>query len=257
MEQEQEQEQEGHRLLSLAMQQSAQNDPEAADNYCKAATQYTIANLHVKASLAFELAARIKENNNQKCDAACYYRKAVNCLPAESKHNIVLLNKVIKLYLDDGKFASAANNYDKLGHIQITEKYFYDAITSFEEACKYYEIEGSISTATMCLTKATYLLIDLKEFDKALVHLRKIYTNYNQNTLTNFKCIDIFSSMMVIKLHLNTSDECKEFLKEFSVHSNNKGYKLFEILINTGEGKDLINKYDFKTCKFNADALTQ
>jgi hypothetical protein len=224
------------------------NGLESVDSYCNAGNIYLIANVNNKASLAFQLAGGICELYHEK------YR-AIDCYHMPPNEAIVLLNKAIILYLDEEKFASVAMNYNELAKMQLEEKLTSDAINSFEQAYKYYEIKGLHSNASQCLVRAVELLVDLKEYEKALIHLCKIYTTYKRDKLTEYRCKTIFLEMGIIKFHLSTNNECRNFLIQYNIHSDTKEYQFLENLINSSNKDEILDIVNNDEYLFNKQYL--
>lgn len=53
------------------------------------------------------------------------------------------LERAVQLFLDDGKFASAAKNKQQVAEIAEEDGRTTDAIIAYEKTCDYYEAENS------------------------------------------------------------------------------------------------------------------
>jgi tetratricopeptide (TPR) repeat protein len=133
-----------------------------------------------------------------------------------SAHSLAItcLQRAVKLFLDDGKFSSAAKQNQCIAEMHEEDGRITDAIIAYEKTCDYYEAENSarylskfvcshfISTGMACLLKAAYLSIDAVEYQRAIDILEKVAAYYATNNLTNFKCKTLFLEASICRLFL-------------------------------------------------------
>jgi alpha-soluble NSF attachment protein len=186
----------------------------AIELYIKAANQYKIAKNWQKAGIAFNDAAHLcLEISHGNYQAASNFQKAAEMLRKVDKQGAIkALERAVQLFLDDGKFASAAKNKQQVAEIAEEDGRTTDAIIAYEKTCDYYEAENSASTGMGCLLKAAYLCIDGMEYERAVTIFEKVSTYYSTNKLTEFKCKTLFFEASICRLFLGDTVETKKSL---------------------------------------------
>jgi len=186
----------------------------AIDLYIKAANQFKIAKNWQKAGIAFNDAAQLSlETSHGNYQAASNFQKAAEMLRKVDKPGAIkALERAVQLFLDDGKFASAAKNKQQVAEIAEEDGRTTDAIIAYEKTCDYYEAENSASTGMGCLLKAAYLCIDAMEYEKAITIFERVSTYYSSNKLTDFKCKTLFFEASICRLFLGDTVETKKSL---------------------------------------------
>jgi len=189
----------------------------AIDLYIKAANQYKIVKSWQKAGTAFNDAAHLcLETSHGNYQAASNFGKAAEMLRKVDKAGAVkALERSVQLFLDDGKFASAAKNKQQVAEIAEEDGKLTDAIIAYEKSCDYYEAENSSSTGMGCLLKAAYLCIDALEYEKAISIFDRVAVYYSTNHLTNFKCKTLFFEASICRLYLGDLVETKKALSSY------------------------------------------
>jgi len=189
----------------------------AQDLYIKAANQYKIAKCYEKAGQAFADAGQLYlESNHGNYSAASNFTKAAEMYRKTNKAAAVKnLERSVKLFLDDGKFSSAAKNKEQVAEIAAEDGRHTDSIIAYEKAADYYEAENSPSSASACLLKAGYLSVDVCEYEKAITIFEKVAGNYVNNTLTNFKCKQLFFEAQICRMFLGDLVDCRKSLGRY------------------------------------------
>lgn len=141
-----------------------------------------------------------KISNSQ---AALYFSKAADQYSVNNKYSAKLcLEKSIKLLEADSDFYNAAAQYHKIAEISLFNEEILEAINAYENASKYYERENLNPISFLCLSKAAYLLIDIKKYNDAILHLEKISYYYDTMLLTEFKGKYLNFEISLIKIYL-------------------------------------------------------
>jgi len=189
----------------------------AIDLYIKAANQFKIAKNWQKAGIAFNDAAQLSlETSHGNYQAASNFQKAAEMLRKVDKPGAIkALERAVQLFLDDGKFASAAKNKQQVAEIAEEDGRTTDAIIAYEKTCDYYEAENSSSTGMGCLLKAAYLCIDAMEYERAIGIFERVSTYYSTNKLTDFKCKTLFFEASICRLFLGDVVETKKSLNRY------------------------------------------
>jgi len=231
----------------------------AIDCYVKAANQFKIAKCYQKAGVAFNDAAQLYlETSHGNYQAASHFTKAAEMFrkTEDKKAASQALTRSIKLFLEDGKFSSAAKNCQQLAEVAEEDSRITDAIISYEKACDYYEAENSPSTGYACLLKAAYLCIDVVEYQKAIDILEKAAAYYANNNLTNSKCKQLFFDALVLRIFLGDLVECKKTLTRYCSMKNDfhktREYTMLDACI---EACEKFNPGDFSNAVTEFDSL--
>jgi len=190
----------------------------AVDSYVKAANQFKIAKCFTKSGQAFNDAAQLcLEMTHGDYQAASNFTKAAEMFRKTDKIAAQKsLERSVKLFLDGGKFSSAAKNTQQLAEIAEEDSRLTDAIIAYEKACDYYEADNSPSTGMACLLKAAYLCIDCCEYDQAINVLERAATHYANNQLTTSKCKQLFFEAGILRMFLGDIVECKKSLTRYT-----------------------------------------
>lgn len=179
------------------------SDNKSLDDYTKAANQYKIGGCWLKAGHSFEAIAILNSNSSIYATASNYTKAGdmfIKCNNFDKTKEC--LSKAIKLFLEDGKFASAASSCVKLAEVNDNNNDKLGAIEYYELAYKYYDCENSTATGYSFLLKAAYCLIDLEEYDKALQHLIKCCEFYETKNLTLFKAKKLRFEITIVEMYL-------------------------------------------------------
>jgi len=189
----------------------------AIDLYIKAANQYKISKSWLKAGQAFNDAAHLcLETSHGNYNAASNFSKAAEMFRKVDKLSAIkALERATQLFLDDGKFSSAAKNKQQIAEIAEEDGRTTDAIIAYEKTCDYYEAENSTSTGMGYLLKAAYLSIDALEYERAITIFEKVAAYYSTNNLTNFKCKTLFFEASICRLFLGDIVETKKSLSRY------------------------------------------
>ena len=207
----------------------------AIDYYIMAATKYSLIKNYDKAGKTFAEAALLYlDTKHGKYLAAVNYTKSADNYLKVNKHQAkIYLEKSIKLYLDEGKFSTAAKNSEMLAEIYLEDKYFSDAAAAYECAHDYSEIDKSLNLATSCLVKAAYILIGNEDYDRSIINLEKSAAYYAKTT-NDFRCRPLYFDISIIKMFLGDIVECKSILAKYQ-HSDSNEYKMLDAAINAME----------------------
>jgi len=189
----------------------------AIEYYTKAANQFKIAKSWQKAGTAFNDVAQLSlETAHGNYNAASNFSKAAEMLRKVDKQGAIkALDRAVQLFLDDGKFSSAAKNKQQIAEIAEEDGRTTDAIIAYEKTCDYYEAENSTSTGMGYLLKAAYLSIDALEYERAITIFERVATYYSTNNLTNFKCKTLFFEATICRLFLGDIVETKKSLLRY------------------------------------------
>jgi len=189
----------------------------AIDCYIKAATQYKIAKAWQKGGIAFNDAAELSlETSMGSYQAASNFSKAAEMFRKTDKARAVkCLERSCQLFLDDGKFSSAAKNKQQVAEIHEEDGRITDAIIAYEKTCEYYEAENAQSTGFACLLKAGYLCIDAMEYERAIGIFERVAAYYASNSVMFFKCRTIFLEASICRLFLGDLVETRKCLSRY------------------------------------------
>jgi len=189
----------------------------AIDCYIKAANQYKIAKAWLKAGYAFNDAAELSlETSMGNYQAASNFSKAAEMYRKEDKSRAIkCLDRATQLFLDDGKFSSAAKCKQQVAEIHEEDGRVTDAIIAYEKTCDYYEAENSQSTGMSYLLKAAYLSIDGMEYERAIGIFEKVAAYYATNNITHFKCKTLFFEASICRLFLGDIVETKKSISRY------------------------------------------
>lgn len=190
--------------------------------YIKAASEYSLSNQKCKAGLSYQLGAGIFYENNFNYQAALNYIKASNQYNGiENNRSIACLTIATNLLNITKHFKLAATNLEVLGLLNIKEKRFVEAIDSYEKASKNYKRLNMNKEAFKCLHKISTIMIQNEDYEKAIIYLEKM----------NSKNEDIFFDIGVLRLYINDTTACSEFLKQQNKFMLTKKYFLLTDLI--------------------------
>jgi tetratricopeptide (TPR) repeat protein len=222
---------------------------ESINLYTKAGFKYKLAGCYKKAGESFKEVAKLYEMSPYQhhsaavawTDAADMFRK-VDLLRAQDA-----LNNSIKILLDNNRYALAAKNLKILGEIAEEESQFFEAIIIYEQAVSYFEIDKHPFEAIQTLEKTIKLLIEQKEYKKAIKNLEKIAL-YHNSTYTHYKTNVYFFEVIVLQLFLDDIVECKKLLVSYCKikqdFNKSPEYEALEKLIGGYECHDSEKFYD-------------
>lgn len=214
----------------------------AIEHYISATVQYKIAKSYYKAATAFTSAADLQLGGKygNYYAATNYALAAENFAKVDTSKAKIYLEKSISLFLHDGKFLTAAKYSEMLADINLETSCITEAITQYERSADYYEADKSMVASNKCLLKAAYILIDDKQYTKALINLEK-NANYYATSSYNHKCPEYFFEIIVIKMHQGDIVECKKLLDKYqNIDRFNKSQenKALSEMINAHENYD-------------------
>lgn len=150
-----------------------------------------------------------KVGNSQ---AALYFSKAANQYSVNHKNMAKLcLRKSIDLLKISNDFYNVATQYQKIAELSLIDEESLDAIEAYENASKYYEQENLNPASFLCLSKAAYLLINLKKYDEAISHFERISDYYDSMLLTEHKSKNMNFEISLIKIYNETILHWEEF----------------------------------------------
>ena len=233
-------------LLNIA------NNSNLPQDYIKAGNKFILEDRYDLAAVAFQRAGEIliSSSFNKNYLAANNFVKSAENFIKVGNYNLSyqLLLTAINIYLEDGKFATAAKQLSNLGDLYYQNKDLPLAIDSYEKSCKWFCYENSKSTGYSILYKVAELYIENKEYSKAIKFLIQIKEYYESNKLTKFKCKQLFLEILIIKLYIN--DDYLNFFITQEKHFSTREYKLIEGLINSlsNNDKELFRE---SVCDFN------
>ncbi len=208
-------------------------DEESIKNYIHAGNQFNISECYLKAGDAFAIAAQQLLDKKENYRSAAIFSKAgENYVKIDNSKAKICLDKSVDLFVDNGNMAAAAKKLEILAMISFNDKHLSDAAELYEKAQKYWNSEDSPATGYQSLLKAEYILIDIGEYNKAVLHLERIGSYYKNQPIMIVKCREIFFEIGILKLYLNTLNECNDFLIENSVNILSMGHTFLKNLIN-------------------------
>lgn len=215
-----------------------------AEDYIKAGNCYIVEDNYYLAANSFELAGKVYFDKGEKYLAAGTYVKVSDNYTRANGYKaaaVDLLEKSIDIYLENGKFASAAKQYEKKACLHVKDKNMTPAIEDYIKAHKYYCAEQSENTGYGCLYKAAQLTIENEEYTKAIKLLYQVNKYYEINELTQFKCKQLVLEIAILKLFSVDVNECKTYLSNLfnlDKHKSTREYILLQELIEAMEKSD-------------------
>lgn len=191
------------------------NPQRMIDLLSKASTYYKLAKLHSQTANVFvmlgDLYCTTSHNNYQ---AAINFRNAGdNFVLAEDYEDAKInFDKASKLFLEEGKFSSAAKIVTTVADMLNNQKMFNEAIAYYTKAYDYYLMENSASTACSNLLKAAYLMLEMNRYQETNKCLETVYNYYINHDLTVFKCRELMLHIGIIDIYLQDIKGCKIWL---------------------------------------------
>lgn len=183
----------------------------AIDLYKQAINYYKLAKSYNKIGQAHVKIAELECGYYQV--ASNYLEAAKNFAKVDKKKVVVCYKKASENFTKDGKFSSSARILETLGEIYKEDLLFSEAITSYEKAYDYYEIDNQHVAAHKCLLESAYLLIRCEKYEDAICHLKEA-SNYYSKTLVDFKCSQLYFDMIIIRMFSGDIVECNKLLNE-------------------------------------------
>jgi len=211
--------------------------------YIKAAFEYSLSKQNRQAGLSFQLGANIFLENNLNHQAAINYINASKQYTnIDNDIAISTLKTAIKLLSNTKNYKLLANNLETLAILNEKERRFLDAIKSYERASNIYKCINMNKDSLKCLRKISTVLIHDEDYEKAIVHLEKIE---NRNK-------DIFFDIGILRLYINNTTICTEFLMKENEFMLTREYFLLNDLILSFDQK---NKTRFQKLLVDHNAI--
>jgi hypothetical protein len=218
----------------------------AIDKYIKASIKYKISHCYLKEGDVTSIIAQLHLESGHTFLAARNFRDAGEILrDADKLRAKIYLHRSIDLFLEEGKFAAVAKNYDMLA--KIGEPFSTDInylIDCYEKAYDYYVIEGSPNTGLDRLLKAAYLLINSDNTDgynRAIKHLETAFHQYRSEKLSSLKCTRLLLEIGIIEMFFGNIVGCKDWLIVCSKYGfdNSKEFIFINSLVSAHEKCDI------------------
>lgn len=173
----------------------------AAENYIKAASEYINYNRYYEAGLSFVIAAEIFKINDANYQAAVNYSKAAKMFRIINVQNDEesSLKCSITFFENDKNYKLAASDCCKLAYLYHRINNYDNAIIMYERASLNYKKHGDLNNHIESLVKASHVLINKGDHEKALLYLNNIYTAIIPTELIKSIFLDI--SILILYLY--------------------------------------------------------
>lgn len=215
---------------------------QAISFYKSAIYHYKLAKIYRKVVETYTAIAELElDSECGHYQAASNYSLAANFyLKIDRSMSILYYKIAIELYLKDGKFSTLARTLETLGEIYKESSSISEAIDTYEKAFKYYEIEDSPTAAYRCLLESSYMLIRIKEYQRALIHLEKVANYYASSVFPKSRYTQVYFEVIVIHMFLGNIVECKRLLNKYkpTLFGKSKEYDALNKAINAYENHD-------------------
>lgn len=158
---------------------------EAAELYQKAGNAFKMAKNWTASGQAFCQAAEVHLKQNTKHEGANMYMEAANSFKkADPQEALNCLNKTCEIYIDMGRLAMAAKQYQAIAELYETDLVDTpNAITYYEKAADLFKTEENNSPATKCLLKVAHFSALAEKYQRAI----EVFEQVSPTTLLNVK----------------------------------------------------------------------
>lgn len=224
----------------------------AIDLYIKAANQYKSVNCYKKAGTSFNKAAELYQtlSHHDYHAASTFSNAAKMFLNVDKILAQEIFEKSIKIFIEIGNFNYAGKNLKMLAEMLEEDSKFVESITIYEKVVNYFELGNMSHEAMIILEKATILLINSKEYNKAIINFEKLAV-FHSTRPTYYKTNIYILGAIILQLYLNDIIQCKKLLTKYSNMKKefNKTYE-YEFL------DKIITAYECCNCKKFSDAVS-
>jgi len=180
------------RLASWSLFSSNKFD-DAAELFSKAANLFKVSKNWNEAGGAFERTAQCHLKLQSAHEAASSYQDAANCYKKfDSARAVLLYSEAVAVYIDLGRFTTAAKLQKEIGELKEAENDLKAAIDAYQQAADFYAGEESSSQANQCLLKVAGFAASMADYKKAIDIYEQVASSSLESQLLKWSVKDYF-----------------------------------------------------------------
>lgn len=188
---------------------------DAAELFKKAANKFKIERNMEKAVESHSKTAELHLKLNEQYEAASEYVSIYKlCYHEDPMRASDFLEKAVTIYLNDGKFGTAANHLVSIAEIHEENNDYVKSIDYYQRAADIFQIENNTSRANKCLLKiADQCSIHSDNYAKSIDIYESVAKSFLKNNLLKWGVTDIYVKAGLLYLCNTDLIRCREQIK--------------------------------------------
>lgn len=208
---------------------------DAIECYQRAGNLFKLAKNWSQAGSAFQQAADLSIEQNNRSDAASNFVLASKCIEKYDVQNAIkcLLN-AIQIYTDLGRFVIAAKLHNNIAEIYEQNLQFEKSIQHYEQAADYFKVEENFTSAKRCLLKvADYVSSEFKDYNRAIDIYQEVAFYDLKNAILQYGAKDHLFRAVLCHLCidvLNAKHALDFYAKKYPAFNITREYKFLKTI---------------------------